>query len=418
MSLIKNSGWNIFGLAVPLLMAIPVMGILARLLGVERFGLFTIAYALMGYASVFDGGLSRAVIRFVSTYRNDEKRVNAILGTSLYAVAGLSIFIVLLAYFFAPSLAKFLNVSPEYYNELALSLRLLGLCVPALLLTQVWRAYLEGVEKFSSLNIQQVTTSPFIILLPLFAVLYSPTLTSAVVGLVVGRWIVAILTWKICAKHIKRFRRNFRKDVFTELMTFGGWVTLSNIIGPLMGFVDRFAVSHLSGASVVAHYSGPSDMVSRLALFPGAVARALFPKLSYSNLKDSHSVYSRTLWSVLIFSIFLATPFFIFSSEILGLWLGREYMGDAAQIFKILLLGFVFNSVAQICFAKIQSAGHAKWTGLIHIIEFFPYLAVLYYLTTTYSIYGAAVAFFLRSFADFLILFYVEKIGIRMKAGS
>lgn len=39
MSLIKNSSWNIFGLALPLLMAIPVMGILARLLGVERFGL-------------------------------------------------------------------------------------------------------------------------------------------------------------------------------------------------------------------------------------------------------------------------------------------------------------------------------------------------------------------------------------------
>ena len=418
MSLIKNSSWNIFGLALPLLMAIPVMGVLARSLGVERFGLFTIAYALMGYASVFDGGISRAVIRFVSTHRNDDNRVNAILGTSLYAVTGLSIIIVLLGYFFAPSLARFLNVSPELLNELTLALRLLVLCVPALLLTQVWRAYLEGVEKFLSLNIQQVTTSPFIILLPLFAVLYSPTLTSAVCGLVAGRWIVALISWKVCESHLKEFRRIFRKDVFSELMSFGGWVTLSNIIGPLMGFVDRFAVSHFSGASVVAHYSGPSDMVARLSLFPGAVARALFPKLSYSKSKDAHSVYHRTLWSVFLFSILLATPFFMFSSEILGLWLGKEYMGDAAQIFKILLLGFVFNSGAQICFAKIQSAGHAKWTGIVHIIEFFPYLAILYYLTTTYSIFGAAVAFLLRTFADFLILFYVEKFGIRMKTGG
>lgn len=48
----------------------------------------------------------------------------------------------------------------------------------------------------------------------------------------------------------------------------------------------------------------------------------------------------------------------------------------------------------------------------------FPYLAILYYLTTTYSIFGAAVAFLIRSFADFLILFYVEKFGIRMKTGG
>ncbi|EJT9013310.1 flippase, partial [Escherichia coli] len=39
MSLLKNTGWNILGLVIPLIMAIPVMGILARLLGVERFGL-------------------------------------------------------------------------------------------------------------------------------------------------------------------------------------------------------------------------------------------------------------------------------------------------------------------------------------------------------------------------------------------
>ena len=99
MSLLKNTGWNILGLVIPLIMAIPVMGILARLLGVERFGLFTIAYALMGYASVFDGGISRAVIRFVSIYRNDNEKVNVILGSSLYTVTVLSILIAILTYF-------------------------------------------------------------------------------------------------------------------------------------------------------------------------------------------------------------------------------------------------------------------------------------------------------------------------------
>ena len=264
MSLLKNTGWNIFGLVLPLLMAIPVMGILARLLGVERFGLFTIAYALMGYASVFDGGISRAVIRFVSAHRNNDSKVNDILGTSIYTVTLISILVALLAYFSSPALVRFLNVSYEIHNEITVALQLLGLCVPALLLTQVWRAYLEGVENFSSLNIQQVLTSPFIILLPLLATWYSPSLISAIAGLVLGRWIVAFITWKLCLRHIKYFTHVFSKNILTELVTFGGWVTLSNIIGPLMGFVDRFAVSHFSGASVVAHYSGPSDMVTRL----------------------------------------------------------------------------------------------------------------------------------------------------------
>lgn len=55
-------------------------------------------------------------------------------------------------------------MSQNIRHEVVIALQLLGACVPALLLTQVWRAYLEGVENFSSLNIQQVLTSPFIIL--------------------------------------------------------------------------------------------------------------------------------------------------------------------------------------------------------------------------------------------------------------
>lgn len=412
MSLLKNTGWNILGLVIPLIMAIPVMGILARLLGVERFGLFTIAYALMGYASVFDGGISRAVIRFVSIYRNDNEKVNVILGSSLYTVTVLSILIAILTYLISPHLVVFLKVSQNIRHEVVIALQLLGACVPALLLTQVWRAYLEGVENFSSLNIQQVLTSPFIILLPLITTWFSHTLISAVLGLILGRWIVAFISWKLCSRHLKNFKRIFSPKVLKELISFGGWVTLSNIIGPLMGFIDRFAVSHFAGANIVAYYSGPSDMVSRLTLFPGAVARALFPKLSFETKEESKVTYFRSLILVFCLSIVLALPFFLFSSDILGIWLGNEYRGDAALVFRILLIGFIFNSIAQICFARIQSAGFAKWTGIVHIIEFIPYLVLLYFLTVEYSFFGAAFAFSLRSLLDFIILFLVERIGI------
>lgn len=41
-------------------------GFIARSLGLEKFGLFTLAYALVGYAGIFDMGLSRAVIRAIA----------------------------------------------------------------------------------------------------------------------------------------------------------------------------------------------------------------------------------------------------------------------------------------------------------------------------------------------------------------
>ncbi|MCV5410012.1 flippase, partial [Escherichia coli] len=50
MSLIKNSFLNIVGYVVPTLVAIPALGYLARSLGAERFGIFTLAMALVVYA--------------------------------------------------------------------------------------------------------------------------------------------------------------------------------------------------------------------------------------------------------------------------------------------------------------------------------------------------------------------------------
>lgn len=64
------------------------------------------------------------------------------------------------------------------------------------------------------------------------------------------------------------------------LIRYGGWITISNIISPVMSYFDRFIVSYLSGAHVVAFYSAPAEAVSRLSIIPAALSRAVFPKLS------------------------------------------------------------------------------------------------------------------------------------------
>lgn len=73
MSLIKNSSWNIVGYAIPAIFAIPALGFIARSLGTELFGVFTLALAIVGYASIFDAGLTRAVTREIALCTNGEE---------------------------------------------------------------------------------------------------------------------------------------------------------------------------------------------------------------------------------------------------------------------------------------------------------------------------------------------------------
>ncbi|EFE7629566.1 O18ab/O18ac family O-antigen flippase, partial [Escherichia coli] len=53
MSLIKNSFWNLCGYVLPAIVTLPALGIMGRKLGPELFGVFTLALAVVGYASIF-----------------------------------------------------------------------------------------------------------------------------------------------------------------------------------------------------------------------------------------------------------------------------------------------------------------------------------------------------------------------------
>src|SRR5260370_17788980 len=64
--LARNTVWNLIGYGAPMAVAVFCIPILIRGLGKERFGVLTLAWALIGYASLFDLGLGRALTQLVA----------------------------------------------------------------------------------------------------------------------------------------------------------------------------------------------------------------------------------------------------------------------------------------------------------------------------------------------------------------
>lgn len=409
MSLVKNSIWNLGGFIVPTLIAIPSLGILARNLGTEKFGLFTLAFAIVGYASIFDAGLTRAVIREISIHRNCLAEEKKIISTATISVGGLAIFAALLIYLLVPLTPSLLNVSTINTDDVIKAFKVLSFSIPIFLLNQVWLAYLEGHEKFANINIQRIISNSCIAGIPTIFIFYSPTLTSAIYGLLAGRFISLCITFYFCNAIIVAAGLCFDKFVFNRLIRFGGWMTVSNIISPMMVYFDRFVISNILGANQVAYYTAPSEGISRALNIPGALARALFPKLSNSiDLEEKNR-----LEKISYFLIFLScSPIiilgFIFAKEIMVTWMGSDYGGVSVLILRILLVGFLFNSLAQIPFAKIQAVGKSHVTAILHTLELIPYLVLLYILSNSYFLIGVATAWTIRVCVDFLSLYYLS----------
>lgn len=409
MSLIKNSVWNLGGYIIPTIIAIPALGYLARTLGIELFGIYTLAIAIVGYAGIFDVGLTRAIVREIALYRDDVEERKKIISTTTIFIAIFSSLGVVAIFLLIPNIVALLKISLSHVEEVKTSLRILVFSIPLFLLNQVWMSILEGDERFFIVNIQRSIGSSIIAGLPALCVLLQNGLVSAITGLVLGRIVSVIIAYIVVRKEIIGSKFQFNMMTFKRLIFFGGWITVSNIISPVMVYFDRFVISSILGAKLVGFYTAPSEAVSRLGLLPGALSRAVFPRLS--NITDKKDFNRQVKFSyVLMISGCLPIVLIgiFFSEKILYLWLGVEYAARSAIIFNILLVGFFFNSIAQIPFTIIQSVGKAKITALLHCFEIIPYLVMLYLFVSHYGIMGAAYAWTIRVIVDSLLLIFVS----------
>lgn len=404
----KNSILNLMGMVIPTLVAIPAMGFMARILEPEQFGLFMLAFAVVGYASIFDGGLTRAVVRAVAGNNDDKAADRRVLGTATWAVLGLSACATVLIYGFAGQLVNFFNVSSHLELDTCDAFEWLAFVMPPFLLGLVWFSYPEGQQKFFLLNTCKVMSGSLVALLPALALLFEPSLKAAIIGLLLARLSGLLFAYIPCRIGMGRGFFAFNLPVLKMLFSFGGWITLSNLISPLMAYADRFLLSNLLGAQQVAYYAAPSDAIGRMSIVPGAVARTLFPLFSNSQTGTS-SVASGVYKGLLLSTLLMASPVFVLASPMLDLWLGAPYGAESANILRILLLGFVFNSLAQIPFSRIQALGKSRLTAMIHLAELLPYLAILAALVYSFGLVGAAVAWTLRVIVDMLILEYFSR---------
>lgn len=404
--LIKNTILNTAGIVIPGLLFFPAAAFLARTLGVEQFGILLLMYAILGYSGIFDAGMTRAVIRKISQSKKivDDQYI---MGTSLITVLVLSTIPTILIFNYSEVIISWLKISDVNAEEAVQSVSLMAFAIPFFLISSVAFAYVEGKEQFFKLSIYKAFTGIMLAGMPAVMVYFYGSLTDAVIGLLCARVFTAVVAIRSLSKAIGLLGLNFKRKVLIELVNFGAWISLSNIISPVMVYMDRFILSNATGASSVAYYSAPAELIEKLAILPGALAKTIFPFFSRLGSDTHHTTRIYIGLGVLLIIILL--PLYMFSGFVLELWLGKPYGDESSLILKILIVGFFFNSLAQIPFAAIQAKGLAKTTALLHFLELIPYLILLFYLVNNIGLIGAAYAWSIRVAIDFFCLFYLSR---------
>ena len=412
MSIKRNTLWNLFGSAAPMVIGFASIPYIYQQIGIERIGVLTLIWALIGYFSIFDFGLGRAITQRIASRASHQtekqKSITATTGvflTLLIGIVGSLVGFAAIEWGGVSWINSAKNLNQEIYSSLLLAC----LAIPATTATAGLRGILEGEQRFKAINLLKIILGLSNFLGPIASIaLFGPRLDYTVGSLVLARYLILFAHYLISLKNISNIRDSLSLDESKNLFQFGGWMTLSNIIGPLMVVVDRFLIANFLGAAVVAYYSIPADFMIRLLVLPAAITATLFPIFS-KDISEKNYINSKALYKKSMQIIFLlmggVAAFIIIGADFgIGIWLGSEFAEKSAVVASVLAVGILFNSMAQIPHAYIQASGDARSTALIHVFESAFYIPTLLFLMHLHGILGASIAWMLRALLDLVLL--------------
>lgn len=414
----RNILWNLSSNLLPLVAGLIFFPKIITAYGLDRLGLLSLVWALIGYFSLFDLGLSRALTQQISELIGKNKSgadIAQLIRTAFIVMWALGILGGLILLGVSPFLiTDFLKITGQLQTESLYAFSLLAVSIPLIVHTAALRGILEALHLFKSASLIRMTLGVGTFLAPYLSAFVAPTLTSAVVSLITIRALVWLLhVYAVRQSQILAFAsRRFDTTWLKPLLQFGGWMTVSNIIGPMMVYMDRFVLASILGAAATSFYVAPYEVVTKLLLIPAAIAGVLFPL--FAKQWELDPVFSATKLNqgicytlILIFPAGVLITFF--SNEWLDLWLGKDFAAQGGPIVTWLTVGILINSVAQILFAKVQGAQRADWTAKLHLLELIPYLGLLWVCLSIWGIMGAAIAWCVRCAIDLIGLIYFSK---------
>ncbi len=425
-SIKKNTIWNLFGSASPMLIGLAAVPYILNQIGVEKLGILTMIWAIIGYFSIFDFGLGRALTQKISsligTGQHERYASVAKSGMLMVVVTGFAGSIILVSTVYAFGI-DWLKVSGDVRREVTNSILVAAIAIPITTATSGLKGILEGMTEFKIVNIYRFTLGLANFITPVISiVIFGNNLFAIVIFLVLSRFFIMLAhIWSVQVRDPYLFKGKSpanRTDT-KELIAFGSWMTLSNLLSPLMVISDRFLISAMVGASMVAYYTIPSEFLVRLLVIPAALTTTLFPVFARQllvNPIEAKALYYRSLRLIFLCMLMIAVVTAAGAHYVISIWLNEGFANSSYLVVMILSVGILFNSMAQMPHAAIQANGDAKTTSLIHLVEFTIYAPLLYLFVKNYGINGAAWAWTLRALFDFLILqFIVNKTIYRKK---
>ena len=392
----QKAGMTLVARVISIVFGFVTSILLARILGSEAFGIYSLAMLLPTIIVIFaDFGISPASVYHVAQGKFSRKEIfgNNILFTIVISFAAV-LFGFIVSFFFSEQL--FLGV-PKSYLFLAL------LFIPIKLFFTFIRNTLLGAQLFLDYNLLNIVPS-VLFFISIVAALW--VLKSGPDGALMAGIIAWLLTDIILFLRTKKafggasLKRNYTYQ--KQAISYGLKAYLGNALQFLNYRLDMFLVNSFLNVSAVGYYSIAVLLAERLWLVSQVASTVIFPRIASETDEKKRLEFTplvaRTVFWITAFG---ALALFLLSRILIVVFYSDKFLASLPPL-QALLIGVIGLAVGRVLALDLSGRGRPILNTYVAVITLVSNISLNLIWIPAYGIVGAAWA----STVSYLVMFF------------
>ena len=404
---IKNSTLLSFAILLERGLSLILPLYVARILGKELWGYYTLALAFVTIASSFSfWGFGQLLPREVARKRENLGKYLANAGLIGGGMAVLTIIITLFIVYllkYPPQLQKII-----FWGVLFVLLPRTE--------TTIIEAIINGIERMEWIIFVRLLSTALRIFFSIWLLLHGYGIETLFVVLalyhLVGIFLYLLIFQTTVPDFCILFDKKLFKYLFFQALPFVAIVAT----GETFKQMDRIILSKTWDAGVVGIYATGIMLVQMMYLIAPAIMNALFPGLSrtYLTSKERFDYLVSWLFKIIFIGIFpVSLTIVVFAEPLIQLLFGQGYIASVI-VLQISALGIVPSFVARLLFRTLLASNNEKLALKASFVNGLVSLVMNVLLISRYGVIGASVSFMITPWVGLLQnLFYVSTRVVR-----
>ena len=328
--IVSGVSWSAFETLSFYLVKFVIGIILARLLMPADFGILGILMVFVSISDIFvDAGLGQAYI-----HKKEVSNVDA--DTVFIANFSISLFIYVLLFFLAPFLAAFYE-----YPLLTWLIRLISIGIIIDSFNVIQNAIVRREFLFRKRAIIHFLSAILSGLIGIACAIHNLGVWSLVIQQIVQKILICLMLY---AALNWRLTFSFSWEVAKEMIGYGAWIFISNIVSRIFTNVYKISIGKLFPVSELGYYERARQFNSLVSdTFTGMIGKVAFP--AYSRVQDNKSELKLMTGRFVKYTAMLIMPLiailYVVSEPLILLLLTEKWMQAVKYLQLMCLAGFL-----------------------------------------------------------------------------